>query len=112
MAYAGEQEWYWTMQMATLVILAALILSNLLEFLPRREIVSRLVWAGAGAASLYLAFTFATVIIARMPYQDRWQGQPYMDMLPILEGYSEPGSLIGMTGGGNAGYFIKDRAVV
>jgi hypothetical protein len=35
-----------------------------------------------------------------------------MDMLPILEGYTEPGSIIGMTGGGNAGYFIKDRTIV
>jgi hypothetical protein len=112
MAYAGEQEWYWTMQTITLVLLAAIILSNLLEFLPRRPIVSRLAWGGTGAISIYLAFSFVAVISARMPYQDIWKGQPYMDMLPILEGYSEPGALIGMTGGGNAGYFIKDRTIV
>jgi len=112
MGYAGEQEWYWTMQMIALVLLAAIALSNLLELLPRREIISRLSWAGAGAISLYLAFNFTATIYERMPYQDPWAGQPYMDMLPILEGYTEPGSLIGMTGGGNAGYFIKDRTIV
>jgi hypothetical protein len=39
-------------------------------------------------------------------------GQPYMDMLPALEGYTEPGAVIGMTGGGNAGYYIKNRTIV
>jgi hypothetical protein len=113
MAYAGEQEWYWTMQMITLVILAAITLSNLLELFPRRnKTISRFAWAGAGLASLYLAFNFISTIYTRMPYQDALAGQPYMDMLPILEGYTEPGSLIGMTGGGNAGYFINYRTIV
>ncbi len=112
MAYAGEQEWYWTMQMLALLILAAIGLNNLIELLPRHRTISGLVWAGTGAVSLYLAFNFATTIYDRMPYQDLWAGQPYMDMLPILEGYTEPGSIIGMTGGGNAGYFIKDRTIV
>ena len=112
MGYAAEHEWYWTMQMLSLVLLAALGLSNLLEGLPRRQIVSRLAWTGAGIASLYLAWVFAVTIYDRMPYQDPWAGQPYMDMLPILEGYTEPGAIIGMTGGGNAGYFINNRTVV
>ncbi len=121
MAYAGEQEWYWAMQMIALLILAAIALNGLVDLLPRhtpapagntRKISSSLVWAGAGAISLYLAFTFAVTIYDRMPYQDLWAGQPYMDMLPILEGHTEPGSIIGMTGGGNAGYFIKDRTIV
>ena len=29
-----------------------------------------------------------------------------MDIAPLLEAYTEPGSIIGMTGGGNVGYFI------
>lgn len=47
-----------------------------------------------------------------MPYQDAQAGQSYMDILPILEGYTEEGAIIGMTGGGNAGYFIHNRTVV
>jgi hypothetical protein len=112
MGYAGAQEWYWTMQMIAIVILAAFVLSNLLELLPRRPIISTVTWVGTGAISLYFAFSFTTTIYNRMPYQDQWAGQPYMDMLPILEGYSEKGAIIGMTGGGNAGYFIKDRTIV
>jgi hypothetical protein len=37
---------------------------------------------------------------------------PYMDVLVFLEENTPPGSIIGMTGGGNNGYFIKDRTVV
>jgi hypothetical protein len=47
-----------------------------------------------------------------MPYVDSLAGQPYMDTLTILENHTEKGALIGMTGGGNTGYFIKDRTIV
>lgn len=112
MAYAGEQEWYWTMQMFTLVILGALVSGSLLDALPASKYVDRVAWIISGSVCIYMAFIFVTTIYNRMPYQDQWAGQPYMDMLPILEGYTQPGSIIGMTGGGNAGYFIKDRTVV
>ena len=35
-----------------------------------------------------------------------------MEVLPYLEENTPPGSIIGMTGGGNAGYFIHDRTIV
>ena len=112
MGYAAEQEWYWTMQMLALVILAAITLDFLLDLLPQLRIRKWVGWTAAGLASLYLVVTFAVSIYAKMPYQDAWAGQPYIDTLPILEGYTEPGAIIGMTGGGNAAYFIKNRTIV
>jgi hypothetical protein len=35
-----------------------------------------------------------------------------MDILAVVEENTEPSSLIGMTGGGNLGYFITDRTIV
>jgi hypothetical protein len=35
-----------------------------------------------------------------------------MEVLPYLEENTPPGAVIGMTGGGNVGYFIKDRTIV
>ena len=35
----------------------------------------------------------------------------FMDVGPLLEEHTEPGSIIGITGGGNIGYFIHDRTV-
>jgi len=37
---------------------------------------------------------------------------PTNDIAAFLEANTEPGSIIGMTGGGNAGYFIQDRTVI
>lgn len=112
MAYAAAHEWYWVMQMLGLVLLAAIGLRGLLDLLPWKPTVRLTAWGVAGLASVLLAYNFAIVLVNRMPMSDPLAGQPYMDMLPILEGYTEPGSLIGMTGGGNAGYFIRDRTVV
>jgi hypothetical protein len=112
MAYSAKHEWYWVIQMLTLVILGAMGLVMLLDLLPRQKPVQVAAWALTGAASLYMAYSFSAELINRMPYKDPLEGQPYMDMLPTLEGYTEPGALIGMTGGGNAGYFIKDRTIV
>lgn len=112
MGYAASHEWYWVTQMAALVIAGAIGLRGLLDLLPRRRETQLAAWAGAGLLGLLLAYTFTMGVIQRMPYVDRLEGQPYMDMLPILEGYTEEGAIIGMTGGGNAGYFIRDRTVV
>lgn len=112
MGYAASHEWYWTTQMVSLVLAGALGLSGLLDLLPRRQETRFATWAGAGLLGLLLAYTFTTGIIQQMPYSDRFAGQPYMDMLPILEGYTEEGAIIGMTGGGNAGYFIRGRTIV
>jgi hypothetical protein len=35
-----------------------------------------------------------------------------MEVLPYLEENTPPGSMIGMTGGGNVAYFIHDRTIV
>lgn len=111
MGYAASHEWYWTTQMVALVLAGALGLRALLDWLPART-AQVLAWTAAGALSLMLAYTFTTTILRRMPYDDPYAGQPYLDMLTILEGYTEEGALIGMTGGGSAGYFIRNRTVV
>lgn len=92
--------------------MGALGLRGLLDLLPKTKAINLSAWAATGFASLLLVAAFGQSLFERMPYGKRKAGQAYMDMLPILEGYTEPGSLIGMTGGGNAGYFIKDRTIV
>ncbi len=119
MGYAASHEWYWVTQMVSLVIGGALGLRGLLDWLwscraclNKRRALRLVEWAATGALSLLLAYNFSTSIIQRMPHFNRFEGQPYMDMLPILEDFTEEGALIGMTGGGSAGYFIQNRTVV
>ena len=111
-AYASKHEWYWVMQMLTVVLLGAITLSAVFDLLPRRKFWQFLRYGLVGLAGLYLAYTFSSELISRMPYQDSLAGQPYIDIVPILENNTEPGAMIGMTGGGNTGYFIHDRTIV
>jgi hypothetical protein len=112
LAFAAIQEWYWVMQMLTLVILGALGLAALIDLLPHTKFIQASALGLAGLASLYLAYGFAFELINRMPYQDPLAGQPYVDTLPILEEHTQPGARIGMTGGGNTGYFIRNRTII
>jgi hypothetical protein len=111
-AYASKHEWYWVMQMLSLVLIAALGLRALFDLFPQDKIFKITTWLIVGLSSFYLAFSFSFELISRMPYQDPQPGEPYMDIVPILENFTEPGSLIGMTGGGNTGYFINGRTIV
>ena len=47
-----------------------------------------------------------------MTYGEWKPTDPNNDIAAFLEAHTEPGSVIGMTGGGNAGYFIHDRTVI
>ena len=47
-----------------------------------------------------------------MPYHYWTPASPYVNIIPVLEANTEPGSRIGLTGGGNTGYFIEGRTIV
>lgn len=112
LAYSAKQEWYWVMQMLALVFLGSLVFSALFDLLPTNKLFRLASYLLVGIASLYLAITFTVELVGRMPMTDSLAGEPYMDTLPILEGFTEPGALIGMTGGGNTGYFITNRTII
>lgn len=110
--YASEQEWYWAMQLLAITILLALGAAALFELLPWQRFSAGLAWTLCLATSAYFAFSFISYIYARMPYQDAWAGQPDIPSLTVLEEYTPPGAVIGITGGGDVAYFIKDRKIV
>ena len=111
-AYSAKQEWYWVMQMLAVVITFALATGLIFEKLSKYSIIKQIPAFVTGIFIIFLAYTFSTELIDRMPFQDAMAGQPYMDTLPILENFTEPGAIIGMTGGGNTGYFIHGRTIV
>ena len=72
-----------------------------------------LVWTLTAALCIgFHAIPFARAIVQRMPWGAERASEPYMDVLPFLESNTEEGALIGMTGGGNVGYFIQRRIIV
>jgi len=110
--YSAFKEWYWVGQ-SVLVILAISIIPGLLFHSIRKV---RYVQAAAWIIALGLGYImlppFWANIRSNMAYHEWKPTDPNNDIAAFLEAHTEPGSIIGMTGGGNAGYFIHDRTVI
>jgi hypothetical protein len=65
-----------------------------------------IVWGVSSAAY------FTRLTKNQMPYGAKPADTPYMEVATFVEMHTPPGSLVGMTGGGNVGYFIHDRTIV
>jgi hypothetical protein len=112
LGYAAHKEWYWISQLVITVLAFSLLLGILfaaLRGLPGKSLIA---WALAGYIGISMGSSFWTMIRNSMPY-NHWSAETaYMDIVPLLEENTEPGSIIGLTGGGNVGYFIQDRTII
>jgi hypothetical protein len=112
-SYIHIRTWYWSGEMLFTVVLLGILLEciNLsLIRLPKGP----LVWRTAMALfSLTILAFFGYMVIVRFPFSvPPEHQQDYMAGIQPLEDLTEPGALIGSTGGGRIAYFIKDRTVV
>jgi hypothetical protein len=112
LGYAAHKEWYWVTQLVITVLAFSLVLGILYTLIRRVPYRYLAAWGVAAYVGISMGVAFWKDIQATMPY-NHWQpGTAYMDIVPLLEEHTEPGSMIGLTGGGNVGYFIHDRTVV
>ncbi|HET9915395.1 MAG TPA: hypothetical protein VFQ13_26120 [Anaerolineales bacterium] len=112
LGYAAHKEWYWISEMVIIVLTFSLmfgIFHTLIRKVPYRHVLA---WATAAYVGISMVLTFWSYMRETMPYNAWDPDTPYMDIVPLLEEHTEPGSMIGMTGGGNVGYFIHDRTIV
>jgi hypothetical protein len=112
LGYAAHKEWYWVSQLVITVLTFSLmlgILYTLIRKIPYRQTIA---WALTAYAGISMGALFWRQIQITMPYHHWAPDTPYMDIVPLLEEHTEPGSIIGLTGGGNVGYFIHDRTVI
>ncbi len=111
--YSAAKEWYWVSHIIFTLFIFALLLDTLFRGLMRLHDVARpLIWAGIAIFAFIWLQSYYANIAHLMPYGVKHGGHPYMEILAVVEENTEPGSLIGMTGGGNLGYFINDRTIV
>jgi hypothetical protein len=110
--YVGAREWYW----ASEFLLTTVVIGILLEcvFLNLRKV---------GLPAVYFHLTLAVWIAALMtgffrslarnfPAAADAHAHEYLASAALLEANTEPGAVIGMTGSGASGYFIRDRLVL
>ncbi len=111
--YSAVKEWYWVTQLIFTVFLFALLLDILFLSLVQHNGAVR---NFAYLATILLAFFWAQNFYMRlahlMPYGVVHEGHEYMEIIAVVEENTEEGTLIGMTGGGNLGYFIENRTIV
>jgi hypothetical protein len=112
LGYAGSKDWYWVTQMVMVTLIGALFFDLLARPLGKLSWGRFAMLAATGLLAIWFVVPFEVNMIQRMPYRSLPAGTPYMDVLPFLEANTGPGALIGMTGGGNIGYFIHDRTIV
>lgn len=110
--YSAFKEWYWIGQAITVVLVLSLIAGMLYQTVRKYRASRILLWLAAAGVGLSMGASFWTYVQRVMPYGKTPADAPYNDIAAFLEEHTEPGSMIGMTGGGNAGYFIADRTVV
>ncbi len=110
--YSAMKEWYWITQPIFLVLALGLAAWLLLQPLFRSRIGNSILAAGAALFCLWMGWNFSAAILQRMPHGAHAPGGAYMDSVRFLEENTPPGSMIGMTGGGNVGYYIQDRTIV
>ena len=110
--YASFKEWYWVSQLVLIVLSLSLMLGMLYKYLQRFQYAHVTFWILAIYIGVSMGTSFWRSIQTSMPYNYWPADTPFIDVGPLLEEHTEPGSLIGITGGGNIGYFIRDRTIL
>lgn len=110
--YSAAKEWYWVSQLVTVVLVGGLVLGILFRCVQKQRFAHAAAWLVAIGFGVYMLNPFWSIIRANMTYGEWQPTDPNNDIAALLEVSTEPGSIIGLTGGGNAGYFIHDRTVI
>jgi hypothetical protein len=110
--YSAYKEWYWTSQLVLVVLTLSLLLGLLYQAVRHIRYIQHGLWGFALGFGLFMVLSFWSAIHASMTYGEWDATAPYDGTAAFLEVHTEPGSIIGLTGGGNAGYFVHDRTVI
>lgn len=110
--YASPKDWYWLTELVLQVTIGSLLTYVIIHLLKKWRAVYILTWIFAAVFGLHVAIDYYMNTISQMPYGKTSSTTAYMSVLPFLEDHTLPGDIIGMTGGGNVGYFIRDRTIV
>lgn len=111
-SYGGAKEWYWGSQMILLVFSISLAFDLILKPLRQSQYINLLLVSLAILYGVNSVGRFQRVIEYIMPHGRFEPDRPYMEVIAYIEENTRAGDIIGLTGGGNVGYFIKDRTII
>ncbi|MBE0669523.1 MAG: hypothetical protein IH588_02945 [Anaerolineales bacterium] len=111
-AYGGLKEWYWVSELVLIILVGSFFIDLVLRPLLKIKYINLAAQTIAIAFGLFMAGNFFNFVQYAMPHGYFEPTRRPMDVLTYLEENTPPGSIIGMTGGGNVGYFINGRTIV
>jgi len=112
LGYSSEKYWYWIGELIAIVLFISLLAGILIAYIPLLQTNPKLGWSVVAIVGILMVNSFWNTVHQMMPYGHWPADAPNDYFVPLLEQNTEPGSLIGMTGGGTTSYFIKDRVIV
>lgn len=111
--YTHTRGWYWMAEMLTIVLCGSLVLDGLFSWLDQAKIKLKPSLVLSVLIGLVLVFTHFQFVTRFAPMIVPEEKQAYyLAEVTEVEFYTQPGSRIGMTGGGLIAYFIQDRTIV
>ena len=111
--YQGIRAWYWVVQMLVIVLLLSILLDLFFNWLDQYKPLR--LWSGLLAVLIIALIAVRHVNHIQLTYPfsiPEANREAFLSETREMESFTEPGSKIGMTGGGLVGYFIQDRTVV
>lgn len=109
--YAAIKAWYWITQPLFLWLASALFLESIVAHL-RARMPAPAIWSMVTVIALWLTIPYLRNVISSMPHGIHPSRPPYLQAARFLQKHTPPGSIIGMTGGGNIGYFLRERTII
>jgi hypothetical protein len=110
--YTGVKEWYWAGQIVFVVLAGSLLVDVVVHRIEKYDLGRAMTIFVSVWIAFFLGTSFGNSMSIKMPHNVFAADRPYMEVLPFIEEATPAGSVIGMTGGGNVGYFIQDRTIV
>jgi len=110
--YSAIKDWYWVSQLILVVLSLSLLGGIVWQVFKKIRYTQIVLWLLALSYGFYMGLEYGLHMSRTMTYHTWTNDQPVNDIAAFLEKHTKPGSIIGMTGGGNAGYFIADRTIV
>jgi hypothetical protein len=112
-SYVNTRDWYWIAEMVITVLLLAILFECIGQGLKSINNIDRVLNAGYIIAIVLVFISFFSYLIPIVPWKVSEEYEHfYFQSAKALENATEPGDVIGSTGGGSVGYFVKDRTIV
>jgi len=110
-SYVGFRDWYWISQ-DILIFLGLMLVCNLFFNVISKPSTQKIIMNGTLLLiSTWIGLAYINHLSNLTDYSPEKEGD-YLFGVSYLEENTQPGSIIGMTGGGTTAYFIEDRTIV